>query len=498
MEPSFRRYSSQICMSARAGACSSELSAAERSSPVERRRATERGGGGRRTLLWLVLLMGLVSRGHTAFVSATEPPSVRRPSIRRGVQQSDGPSSKPPSAASDRVGMTSSSASSAAASSWPSLNWTDIIRAERLSEPLFEPVPDSTLSMGIRTAGDPRRSLPLMMQLREHFPTSPIIVADTTSLEVPGPIQQWLRLSESSANDPVDFSYLLLRDEARNTGGESARPARGRRNTILDAVETPFIAFLDDDYQVTSHSRLDDLRRVLQTNPLLHVVGGRVEPPGRPNLVFRELDGVVYGLHGDRGRIVSAHAGGSNCLRCDVSPPFMVARVSAIQTIQWDETLGVGRDEDFFLRLRARFPGSVAFCPDVNISRKQELVPEPTGSPIVTGQQFTDALRVHDDFFLKHSLRKLQLRAAVYRTGTRSYEIHGTCSGDVDEANWTALHRKLEQQEESKTRLRLWRESRKEGPVIGESDSWSATGDEWGAAQVKDRMSLFDSLDAMP
>ena len=149
------------------------------------------------------------------------------------------------------------------------------------------------------------------------------------------------------------------------------------RNILLDACQTPFALFGDDDFSFDAGSHLDRLRLLMAVSD---IAAGRVLQKGEHGYVKRgeflnfggnlkEIDGKMYHvpLSGD---VRLYHGVGYE--KADLPLNFFIGRVDALKKIRWDDNLKVGFEhEDFFLRAKAAGL-NVVICPEV-VANHQEV-----------------------------------------------------------------------------------------------------------------------------
>ena len=170
------------------------------------------------------------------------------------------------------------------------------------------------------------------------------------------------------------------------------------RNFALGRTQTPYAAFLDDDFSISSGSDYGHMIRVLE------------ESHGRFSLVaFRNpVDEKVWGFDfngffkqvGKKIEIV--HGQGEcilGCCQVDIHPNIFVGKTKDLKAIGgWDEQLKLGEHEDFFLRLKER-GYKTATCALTSVTHHQQR----TGSmPFVAYRHNRNRAQI----FMRQMLRK--------------------------------------------------------------------------------------------
>jgi hypothetical protein len=157
------------------------------------------------------------------------------------------------------------------------------------------------------------------------------------------------------------------------------------RNTLLDACETPFALFGDDDFSFDANSHLENLRLLMAVSD---IAAGRVLQKGEHGYVKRgewlnfggdlkEIGGKMYHVPLS-GKLQTYQ--GILYEKLDLPLNFFIGRVDVLRQVKWDVALKVGYEhEDFFLRTKEANL-RVVICPDVAANHQEvdELNPEYT------------------------------------------------------------------------------------------------------------------------
>jgi GT2 family glycosyltransferase len=225
--------------------------------------------------------------------------------------------------------------------------------------------------------------------VQRWYPGTRLIASDDSkrpdeAMEQPvGPLQTWLRM-------PVDTGLA------------------GGRNCLLEAVATPYVYLMDDDFTVQADSHLDLLLAALATSDF--DIASAVIPQDIAAFVhFRGFinataDGDMRLRYGMYGR---AAAG---CAHVDFVPNVFMAKRAALLRSPWDAYFKLGEHEDFFVR--AKEAGvRVLSCDHVNIHHNQFQWWRPSESNTEEESRYAQRrFRVYSFFVAslrKHGLKRL-------------------------------------------------------------------------------------------
>lgn len=192
--------------------------------------------------------------------------------------------------------------------------------------------------------------------IRQVHPTIPIIVTDDGRHDI----------SKTERLEQVGVNYIPMSFDS----GLSAK-----RNVMIDAASTPYVALMDDDMIMTEDVKLYKLRSLMDVADL---AAGRLYYPSKgryrdhlANMVFqpRELllrpTPLKWQIH-NKVKYCVTH----RTLNC------FVAKREVLRAVRWDERLKITYEHlDFFIRLRlAGVP--VVYSPDSVFSEQKERNPE--------------------------------------------------------------------------------------------------------------------------
>ena len=163
----------------------------------------------------------------------------------------------------------------------------------------------------------------------------------------------------ASPRDDVD--YLRLPPDTGVGAG---------RNALLQRVTTPYFLTLDDDYEVTGETRIEQLLEIVAQARATIAAGNclrckrtlfRIKHRPQPYFgTIENKDGHLILSRGCRSR----HDG---YLICDIVPQFFVADTAAIQALGgWDNRLKTNDHQEFFVRVK-QHGLKVAYCPSVSV-----------------------------------------------------------------------------------------------------------------------------------
>jgi GT2 family glycosyltransferase len=125
------------------------------------------------------------------------------------------------------------------------------------------------------------------------------------------------------------------------------------RNILVDAVETPYVLLLDDDFILNENSKIERLVDALEWGRF-DLAGGCIDSawsylalrsPGRLEI---KPDIPCFGTP---SRQPDYEADGLTCFQTDFINNFFLGRTAALKEVKWDPRLKLGEHEDFYLRV---------------------------------------------------------------------------------------------------------------------------------------------------
>lgn len=239
----------------------------------------------------------------------------------------------------------------------------------------------------------------LMWSILKDYPRAKVTIADDDiKFNKNFYIDLWKRLMDKGLkNKPVAYNRPY-------DSGLSAC-----RNFLVDNTDGEYVLLLDDDFIFTENTRIMKMKKILDNNPEIGIVGGKVindehethfecilERKGdvlyqkEDNNDWKDCNGIIYKLIG-----------------CVLN--FALIRRKLLDDIRWDNEIKIkGEHTDFYLRLK-NTKWKIAYCPEVSIDHKH-----------ISCGEYRE-MRMRDNFFLlmmkKHGLKKY-----VYLNG-RTFEV---------------------------------------------------------------------------
>lgn len=200
----------------------------------------------------------------------------------------------------------------------------------------------SNITALIKTFERPDVCRKAIAALRKYYPDISIIVGDDSR-------------NGGDVPDFGDVKHMLLPYDVGLSAG---------RNALVDACQTRYALVMDDDMIINEAVDLGAMLGILTGTDAVvvschKVVHGRYRNTGS---VLR-LDGSTLHVEPPSAPWTS---GGAVYAPCEYLPNFILSRTTTLQDIRWDERFMCGGEHlDFFLRLKAEWPMSCAFCLDM-------------------------------------------------------------------------------------------------------------------------------------
>lgn len=151
------------------------------------------------------------------------------------------------------------------------------------------------------------------------------------------------------------------------------------RNIMIDAVDTPYAVYLDDDFVFIDSTDLTKFRELLAQN-VADIVGGGCTERGRTRRYHGKLnieDNVLHYISGnlDEGYIFSRQTNEKiSYERVDILLNFFMGKTDILKKIKWASDLKICTHTEFFIR--ACKECRIAYCPDVWVHHAQTRHPE--------------------------------------------------------------------------------------------------------------------------
>jgi GT2 family glycosyltransferase len=190
----------------------------------------------------------------------------------------------------------------------------------------------SEITALIKTFERPRSLDRLVRSIRRRYPDLRVLVGDDSMTPYPRTDVDYVRL-------PVDVG------------------AAAGRNALLELVETPYIACLEDDFAFTDETQLELLLETLERHAAALVAGDLIQCKQKFAWRVERRREVYQGVirrEGDELRLIRGHAGSvGDAFQCDVTPQFFVAKTDTIRQLGgWFAPLKAEDHEELFLRLK--------------------------------------------------------------------------------------------------------------------------------------------------
>lgn len=183
----------------------------------------------------------------------------------------------------------------------------------------------------------------------------------------------------------------------------------GCRNFLVDNTSGEYVLLLDDDFIFNENTKIMKMKEILDNNPDIGIVGGKVLNEGQETHFECELEkiGDVLYQRPDNNEWKDCNGIKYKLTGCVLN--FALIRRKLFEDIKWDEKIKIkGEHTDFYLRLK-NTDWKVAYCPEVSIDHKH-----------ISCGEYRE-MRMRDNFF-KLMLEKHGLRKYVYLNG-RTYEL---------------------------------------------------------------------------
>lgn len=231
----------------------------------------------------------------------------------------------------------------------------------------------------------------LLFSIVEYYPHARILIGDDDSgFDVEYYKGLWERLFDAG---------LKTKPTAHNI-----KPDAGlsfSRNYLVEHCYTDYILLLDDDFVFTEDTKIERFVEVLEDDPTIGVVGGKLIQ-GKSELKFAGH----FDLSGDTltyKKLDSEERKTKNAsyYTCDFVLNFALFRRELFNDVRWDDELKIaGEHTDFYLKLRD-YAWKAAYTPDVT------ALHEPTGD------RDYKALRSRTEFTVK-MFKKWGIKRAIY------------------------------------------------------------------------------------
>ena len=198
----------------------------------------------------------------------------------------------------------------------------------------------------IKTFERPHALTRLLRSIQKFYPELRVIVGD----------------GSFSPSPRRDVQYIRLPPDVGVSAG---------RNALLKRVDTPYFLQLDDDFEFTSQTCIEQLAAVVDQHPVHLAAGDCIDCKRRFFGYVRRKPSPYHGrieLEGDHLSVRSGcHCWERGYYRCDIVSQFFVAQCDAILAMGgWNELLKTQEHTEFFVRFQ-RHRLRAAYCPQVTL-----------------------------------------------------------------------------------------------------------------------------------
>ena len=194
----------------------------------------------------------------------------------------------------------------------------------------------------------------MVKSIRQFYPKTQIIIGDN---------------GDQPANVSDDhLTYLRL---PFNIGLSATR------NRIVDALQTPYLWLLDDDYEFTAETDCNRFLDVLDADAHIGVVGGALVEDGKPASTWAQglvlENGVLNGKPVRRDIQLSGH---TQYYLSDTANNFALFRREMLADHRWTEPLKLREHADYYWRVKQAGQWQVAVCEQVRCKHLRVQSPE--------------------------------------------------------------------------------------------------------------------------
>jgi hypothetical protein len=147
------------------------------------------------------------------------------------------------------------------------------------------------------------------------------------------------------------------------------------RNSMIDKLKEPFSLIVDDDFEITEETRLQDFLEVLHDKNI-GIVGGHLKKHSdyhyrllfqKNKLYYVQLKPLQYNY-----TPVTRIKEPVQYLYCDIVLNFSLIKKEVFDDIRWDDELKLVEHTDFYLRLKKLNKWKVAFVPSVKAEHQNK------------------------------------------------------------------------------------------------------------------------------
>jgi len=186
------------------------------------------------------------------------------------------------------------------------------------------PLVDAKLTAIVKTFERPETVARLLKSLRRFYPTMRVIVVDDSAEPI-----------ERSGVQNIHLPY----DSGVSAG----------RQVALDAVETPYVLLLDDDFVFYAETKLEEALKQMENEPRIDLMGGEVV--NLPSFKSADYtDAKLWPTEASPILPKGSEVAGMKVL--DKVPNFYIARTERLRRVGWDPRIKRIDHADFFTRAK--------------------------------------------------------------------------------------------------------------------------------------------------
>jgi glycosyltransferase involved in cell wall biosynthesis len=141
------------------------------------------------------------------------------------------------------------------------------------------------------------------------------------------------------------------------------------RNIMVDAIDTKYTVYLDDDFVFIKDTKLETFREILESGKV-DLIGGQYKEHGSFRLYHGLLEQKGDTLHYHRQSWREARVGSAQFSVVDIVNNFFMAKTDQLQSTRWDSELKINTHTEFFLRACAQM--RIGYCPEVHVHHAQK------------------------------------------------------------------------------------------------------------------------------
>ena len=181
-----------------------------------------------------------------------------------------------------------------------------------------------------------------------------------------------MKIYVADQNEPTSEMYLFY--EKYNVEYYFVEPNSGlsrNRNFLVDKIKEDYVFIGDDDFTFDKDSNIKIMQCVLDENPNIGIVGGRLINSSRYNkrLIWDNKKKLVYIIQIDNEVLYTKQ--GHKFLYTDLVLNFFLAKKEALKDCRWDNDLKLAEHLEYFLRFKET-KWKVAYTPDVVATHDRE------------------------------------------------------------------------------------------------------------------------------